>query len=235
MNEPQIILATDHAGFERKEAVKARLLSQGYEVLDLGAHNFDPEDDYPDYMHQAALMVAEKPQARKAIVFGGSGEGEAMVMNRYKGVRCLGYNGPNLEIVSLSRKHNDANGLSIGARFVSEGDTLEAVDVWLDTAFEGGRHVDRIAKIDEAYEQEDEGVLGDTSQKIALLGVLCIFGAYSGLTLGLFEAGVLFGVLNLAGAAFVGYDARKNANMPAVSLSNIWLLVAIVGIIQGFL
>lgn len=143
-----IILATDHAGYRHKEALKKYLLGKEYDVLDLGT---DSEEacDYPDFMIRAARKVAEDPEHNRAIIFGGSGQGEAMAANRIKSVRATVFYGGSDEILKLSRTHNDANILSIGARFVSEEETIRAVDMWLGIEFPAEeRHVRRILKID---------------------------------------------------------------------------------------
>jgi ribose 5-phosphate isomerase B len=129
----KVYLATDHAGFTLKEAVKAWLMEAGVEVMDYGAYGFDDDDDYPDYISLAAVAVSRSPHDR-AIIFGGSGQGEAMLANRYPAVRAAVYYGGPLELVTLSREHNDANVLSLGARFVEPATAIEAVDVWLKTA-----------------------------------------------------------------------------------------------------
>ena len=143
-----IALATDHAGFTHKEMLKAYLLEQGHEVVDCGAYVRDSEDDYPVFMKAAAEKVANGSCAR-AVIFGGSGQGEAMVANRVQGVRAAVYYGGPLEIVTLSREHNDANILSFGARFLSPEEACDAVDAWLETSFGGEeRHARRITAID---------------------------------------------------------------------------------------
>jgi ribose 5-phosphate isomerase B len=129
----KVYLATDHAGFTLKEAVKAWLMESGIEVMDYGAYSFDDDDDYPDYISLAAVAVSKSPQER-AIIFGGSGQGEAMLANRYPAVRAVVYYGGSLEIVALSREHNDANVLSLGARFLEPTAAIEAVELWLKTA-----------------------------------------------------------------------------------------------------
>lgn len=145
-----IILAADHAGYALKESVKKFLQGKGMTVLDVGAHEFKDGDDYPTYMAAAALKVAEDMNAEtRAIIFGGSGQGEAMVANRFPGVRAAVYYGGDQEIVKLSREHNDANILSIGARFVNEEEAKKVVELWLATPFGGDeRHVRRIGQID---------------------------------------------------------------------------------------
>ena len=147
----KIYLAADHAGFELKEKVKAFLVEQGYAVEDCGAHTLDADDDYPDFIKVAVKKVARKPEDR-AILFGGSGQGEAMVANRIKKVRAAVYYGASQrevgdKILILSREHNDANVLSIGARFVSEEAAKQAIVLWLKTPFSRKeRHARRIAK-----------------------------------------------------------------------------------------
>ena len=141
-----IYLATDHAGFQLKEAVKKFLVEKKYEVKDFGAFSYDENDDYPDFVKLAAEAVSKNPSDR-AIVLGGSGQGEAMVANRYKGVRAAVLYKFDEGIIKLFREHNDANVLSLGARFLEEKDALRAVELWLNTPFSGEeRHSRRIAK-----------------------------------------------------------------------------------------
>jgi ribose 5-phosphate isomerase B len=148
----KIILGSDHAGFELKEAVKKSLLESGFEVDDVGANAPNPEDDYPEFILKAAKKVAEDPDNR-GIVFGGSGQGEAIVANKVKGIRAALYYGRNSDIVKLSRTHNNANILSLGARFIEEKEAIEAVKLWLDTSFSKEerhrRRVKQIAQIEE--------------------------------------------------------------------------------------
>ena len=141
-----IVLATDHAGFELKEHVKRFLTKKGYDVKDFGALEYDGLDDYPDFILPAAKYISEHKLI--GIIFGGSGQGEAMAANRIKGIRAaVFYNGPD-EIVELSRLHNNANILSIGARFVSSQKVEKVIELWLSTDFEGCRHEKRINKLD---------------------------------------------------------------------------------------
>jgi len=146
----KIILATDHAGFDLKEKIKDFLQSKKHDVLDVGAHELNNDDDYPVYMTAAAVKVAEDLSGQtKAIIFGGTGQGEAIVANRFPGVRATVWYGSNLDIVKLSRDHNDANVLSIGARFVNLDEAKEAVELWLSTQFSNDeRHKRRITQID---------------------------------------------------------------------------------------
>ena len=139
-----IALASDHAGFAYKEAIKAQLLADGHTVRDFGTHS-DASCDYPDWIRPAAEAVA-RGDFERGIVLGGSGNGEAIVANRVRGVRCgLCW---NQQTAVWNRSHNDGNVLSIGQRTVNEAEALAIVRTWLATEFEGGRHVARIAKID---------------------------------------------------------------------------------------
>lgn len=131
----RIIFAADHAGFELKETLKAYVRDElNFEIEDVGAPSLDVEDDFPVYIARAAEMVARDPEGTRGIVLGGSGQGEAMCANRFLGVRAAVYYGGPLDIVKLSREHNDANVLSLGARFVALENAKEAVALWLLTA-----------------------------------------------------------------------------------------------------
>ena len=139
----KIAIASDHAGFSYKEQVKTVLIEQGHEVRDFGTHSAE-SCDYPDFIRPAAQAVADE-QFERGIVLGGSGNGEAMVANKVKDVRCaLCW---NIRSARLSREHNDANVLSLGERMVSIHQALEIVEIWLKTPFEGGRHVQRLEKM----------------------------------------------------------------------------------------
>jgi ribose 5-phosphate isomerase B len=161
-----IALATDHAGFENLKQLEQFLQSKGHECKNFGPAAFKADDDYPDFIRPAAEAVA-KGESQMGIIVGGSGQGEAMVANRVKGVRCAVFYGPAapvtsvdaegnttkdpFEIVILSRQHNNANMLSLAARFVSLDDMKKAVEVWLGTPFSDvERHARRVSKIDEA-------------------------------------------------------------------------------------
>ncbi len=144
----KIFLASDHAGFELKSLLADYLKGEGHEVEDLGPHVLNPEDDYPDYITPLARRVTGEPGSF-GVILGGSGEGEAMAANRIEGARAAEYYGGNLEIVRVSREHNDANILSLGARFLSPEEAKAAVALWLSTPFSGEeRHVRRIEKLD---------------------------------------------------------------------------------------
>ena len=143
----KIHLATDHAGLELKEKVKLYLSDLDHEVIDHGAYEYDALDDYPDFIFPCANAVSNDPES-KGIILGGSGQGEAMAANRVKGVRAaVFYNGPD-EIIKLSRQHNNANILSLGARFMSEKEIYKIIEIWFETDFEVGRHQRRIDKLD---------------------------------------------------------------------------------------
>jgi ribose 5-phosphate isomerase B len=160
----KVFLATDHVGFELKEKTKEFLKSEGYEVEDCGAFQYDKYDDYPDFISKAAEGVSKDPINNKGIIFGGSGQAECMTANKFKGVRCALFYAPAVparaaditgrqstdpfEMIRLTREHNDANMLSIGVRFLTDEDALKVVKMWLETPFPGDeRHLRRIEKI----------------------------------------------------------------------------------------
>ena len=140
----KIAVASDHAGFEYKQMLAEFLRAQGHTVVDFGT---DSEEtvDYPDFIRPAADAVASG-DCERAIVLGGSGNGEAMVANRVAGVRCAVC--WNVETARLARAHNDANAISLGQRLISSEDARLIVQTWLETPFDGGRHLRRIRKID---------------------------------------------------------------------------------------
>jgi ribose 5-phosphate isomerase B len=141
----RIGIGSDHAGYAYKEMLITVLRARGHEVVDFGTSSPEPVD-YPKYIRPVALAVAAG-ECERGIVLGGSGNGEAIVANRVRGVRCaLCW---NVESARLGRQHNDANVISIGERMVSREDAVAIVDTWLTTAFEGGRHIRRIQMIDE--------------------------------------------------------------------------------------
>ncbi|MBI2314753.1 RpiB/LacA/LacB family sugar-phosphate isomerase [Candidatus Daviesbacteria bacterium] len=142
-----VYLSADHAGFELKEKIKEFLTNEGYEVKDCGAFEYDKEDDYPDFISQAAQAISEDPNSR-AIILGGSGQGEAIVANKFPNVRAAVYYGSAEEMPSLTRQHNNSNILSLGARFLSVEEATKAVKLFLETKFsEDERHIRRIDKI----------------------------------------------------------------------------------------
>ncbi len=140
----KIAIGSDHAGFEYKEKIRVALSSQGHEVRDFGTFSAEPVD-YPLFIRPTAEAVA-RGEFERGIVLGGSGNGEAIVANKVRGVRCaLCW---NLETARLVREHNDSNVLSLGQRMIPEDLALEIVKVWLATSFAGGRHARRIAEIE---------------------------------------------------------------------------------------
>ena len=140
----KIAIGSDHAGFEYKEKIKVLLTSLGHEVRDFGTSSNEPVD-YPLFIRPTAEAVA-RGECDRGIVLGGSGNGEAIVANKVRGIRCaLCW---SLETARLAREHNDSNVLSLGQRMISLELALEIVKVWLVTPFEGGRHARRIAEIE---------------------------------------------------------------------------------------
>jgi ribose 5-phosphate isomerase B len=141
----RIAIGSDHAGFDYKEAIKRNLQDSGHDVTDFGTDS-NRQVDYPLFIRPVAEAVA-RGECERGIVLGGSGNGEAIVANRVRGVRCaLCW---NIESARLSRQHNNANVLSLGQRLLTLETAFEIVQVWLETAFEGGRHQRRIELIDQ--------------------------------------------------------------------------------------
>ncbi len=154
-----IYIASDHAGLAHKAEIVKRLKEDGHDITDYGAFEYNEQDDYPDFISKVARQVSQNPANSVGIVLGGSGQGEAMVCNRFRKVRAAVYYGPKKTIneennvIELAREHNDANVLSIGARFVTLDEALDAVNRFLETKFLGEpRHVRRIGKIDHLHE-----------------------------------------------------------------------------------
>ncbi len=159
-----IFLATDHTGLEIKNKIKTFLEQKGFTVEDCGAYTYDERDDYPDFVVKAAKKVSENPEEHRGIVFGGSGQGEAMVANKIKGIRCALFYAPvspkkpiniegkqsanPFEILTLTREHNFANMLSIGCRFLTDDEIMQAVNIWLNSPNSTNeRHIRRVEKI----------------------------------------------------------------------------------------
>ena len=140
----KIALGSDHAGYSYKEKIRAFLTAEGHEVLDFGTSSEEPAD-YPLFIRPAAEAVA-RGECDRGVVLGGSGNGEAIVANRLRGIRCaVCWNEQSAE---LARRHNDANMISLGQRMMPLEAALEIVRIWLKTPFEGGRHLRRIQLID---------------------------------------------------------------------------------------
>ena len=142
----KILIASDHAGLEFKEELMLCLQKLDYEIEDKGPFEYHSEDDYPDFVAPVARAVSQNSRHLRAIIIGGTGQGEAMLANRFKNVRATVYCSDNLNIIRLSREHNDANILCLGARVIGPGLALEIVRTWLHTDFAGGRHQTRIDK-----------------------------------------------------------------------------------------
>ncbi len=165
----KVYFAADHAGFALKEILKPFVESLGYEVEDMGAYTFDINDDYPVFVLPAARAVIKDPDNARAIVIGASGQGEAFAANRIRGVRAVVYygepahtqidaDGRELDMITSTREHNNANVLSLGARFISEADAKIAVQKWLETTFsDSERHTRRHTMIDEVPSDEVGG------------------------------------------------------------------------------
>lgn len=150
MIKKKIYIASDHAGFELKSKLIDFLETQGYVIQDMGPFTFDETDDYPDFMSLVAREVSKDPVNSLGVIMGGSGQGEAMVANRFPNVRASVYYGGDMEIIKKTREHNDSNVLSLGARFMSVDEAEHALMIWLETPFSGDeRHVRRIKKIEE--------------------------------------------------------------------------------------
>ncbi|HET6146836.1 MAG TPA: RpiB/LacA/LacB family sugar-phosphate isomerase [Polyangia bacterium] len=140
----KIAIGADHAGFRYKEILRTALAARGHQAIDFGTDS-EAAIDYPPIMRAVAQAVA-RGDCDRGIVLGGSGNGEAIVANRVRGVRCAV--AWNLDSARAGRAHNDSNVLALGERFIQEADLLPILDVWLDTPFEGGRHQRRIDLID---------------------------------------------------------------------------------------
>ena len=144
MNTFTIAIGSDHAGYVYKTAIITALLQQGHTVRDFGTDSEQP-CDYPDFIRPVAEAVG-RGEFQRGIVLGGSGNGEAIVANRVRGVRCgLCW---TEQVAVWNRSHNDGNCLSMGTRTITLEEAQKILQVWLTTPFEGGRHIARIAKID---------------------------------------------------------------------------------------
>jgi ribose 5-phosphate isomerase B len=143
-----IYLATDHRGFKLKEKIKIWLKEWRYEYEDMGAFEYNEDDDYPDFISKAAENVSADPDNAEAIILGGSGQGEAISANKFKGVRAVVFYGGVEDIIKLTKEHNNANILSLGASFIDDILAKSMIRLWLDTSFsDDERHKRRIDKI----------------------------------------------------------------------------------------
>lgn len=141
----QIYISGDHAGFKLKEKLKFWLNGKGFKVKDFGPEKYNKDDDYPDFVIPMARAVV-KDKVR-GLIAAGSGQGENIAVNKIKGVKCALYHGGSPRIVKTGRAHDDANVLCFGSRFVTESEAKRAIDLFLNTKFEGGRHLRRIRKV----------------------------------------------------------------------------------------
>lgn len=156
----KIFVGSDHAGFTLKESLVLYLKSLGYEVTDYGAFEYNEGDDYPDFVVPVAREVSKSPDDTRGIVFGGSGQGEAMTANRFKHVRASVYYGHGHSvigdergIIKVTRDHNDSNVLSFGARFITDADMRKVTKEWLEAPFSNEeRHKRRIEKMDNIHD-----------------------------------------------------------------------------------
>ena len=148
--KPTILIASDHAGFELKNHLIGFLMGKGYKVEDLGPKIFDKDDDYPKTITPLAFKIAgAEVGTYMGIVIGKSGQGEAMVCNRFPGVRAVVFYGGKDEVIELSKEHNDANVLALGAGLISKEEAEKAVELWLTTPFSGEeRHIRRMEELD---------------------------------------------------------------------------------------
>ena len=152
----KVYIGTDHAGYVLKEKLVLSLKGQGYEVIDMGAFEYNEGDDYPDFVIPVAREVSKDPDSAKGIILGATGEGEAITANRFPHVRAVVYDGQSecvvdyeADIILRSRQYNNANILSLGARYLTEEKMVSAVNRWLNTPFSSEeRHIRRLAKID---------------------------------------------------------------------------------------
>lgn len=147
----RVLIGSDHAGYEQKERIKAHLEQRGLDVTDAGTFSADESVDYPDFALKVARGVA-KGEADRGVLVCGTGIGVAIAANKVHGIRAANVTDP--EFARLARQHNDANVVTVSGRFVPVQVNTEIVDAFLDTAFEGGRHADRIAKITAAENGE---------------------------------------------------------------------------------
>ncbi len=149
MIKQKILLATDHAGFEIKEEIKIILKKNNLEFEDYGALKYNKTDDYPDFISKVSKKISENPDEFLGIILGGSGQGEAIVANRFSNIRAIVYYGGSYDILTLSKEHNNANILSLGARFIKKKDLEKIILIWIQTKFTNeNRHLRRIKKIE---------------------------------------------------------------------------------------
>ena len=152
----KIFIGTDHAGYVLKEELVKSLTAQGHDVVDKGAFEYTEDDDYPDFVIPVAQEVSKDPENSRGIVLGATGEGEAITANKFPHIRAIVYYGKahsvvddEADVLVRSREHNNANVLSLGARFFTPDEATSSVNLWLATPYsKGERHIRRLAKID---------------------------------------------------------------------------------------
>ena len=175
MNPNRIYLASDHAGFKLKNNMLRFLIDRGYNVTDCGPYDFNESDDYPDYVASVASEVSQNPDDAFGIIIGGSGQGEAIMANRFPNVRAVVYQGGNSlptegmghDRVAITREHNNANIFSLGAWFMTEEEAKSSVLHWLKTPFSGEeRHVRRLRKVESLSPRGVKG--GESTQNVEL-------------------------------------------------------------------
>ena len=148
-----IYLGCDHAGFDFKEKVKNYLIKKKFDVVDFGTYTYNEYDDYPDFLHPVAQALSQNPQER-AIIFGGSGMGESILLNKYNGIRCGVWYGGDKSIIANYREHDDINAIAIASRYVNE-DILYDIDVFLSTDFiKEEKYIRRLNKIENKFKTE---------------------------------------------------------------------------------
>jgi len=143
----KIYISGDHAGFKLKGKLKPWLEKKGFTVKDFGPHKYNKNDDYPDFVIPMAKAISKNKNIM-GIIIAGSGQGEAIAVNKIKGIRAALYHGGNPKIVKVTREHNNSNVLSFGSRFVTENEAKKAIDIFLKTPFGKGRHRRRLKKIE---------------------------------------------------------------------------------------
>jgi|GEM_PF-70463 len=229
-----IYFASDHAGLAHKDKVFAYLVEHtDYQLTDFGPFEFDAKDDYPDYISLAARRVARETHSI-AIIFGGSGQGEAILANRFQGVRAAVYYGGDKDILRLSKEHNNANVLSIGSRFVSDEEVVGVVKEWLDHRFTHvERHERRLKKLEQKAKM---GLKEPAIERFGWIGVILIVSAYVANIFGVLlpnDTGYL--MANVVGSLFVMIDARQDNNTQAVVINAVWILAGLIGMFHYFL
>lgn len=149
-----IYIGCDHAGFDFKEKVKNYLTKKKFDVVDFGAYSYDEYDDYPDFLHPVAQALSQNPRER-AVIFGGSGMGESILLNKYSDIRCGVWHGGDRSIIANYREHDDINAIAIASRYVNEDILYGIIDVFLNTDFiREEKYIRRLKKIENKFKTE---------------------------------------------------------------------------------